>query len=152
MSRNILARVISALDTTTAEMTHLLDIGEIGDDSTLDRKVQSALDNLYEVVHEIKKVSRQQERLAERGPLVFPMRGRDMRYWRLSDGRKAEKLLSGRQASRIASASKVMASPGMNRYRVMTASQYLKALEDAVITENRLQESNPGYEKVGVFA
>jgi len=145
-----MARAISALDTATTEMTHLMDIGEIGDDSPLDRKVQAALEDLYQAVHDIKNASRRHARLMERGPLVFPLRGRDMRFWRMSDGRKASTLLSDHQASRFASAKKVRANPSLSRYRVMTASQYLQALEDAVIEEHG-PESTRGYERVRVL-
>jgi hypothetical protein len=126
-----------------------MDIGEIGDDSPLDRKVQAALEDLYQAVHDIKKASRKQASLMERGPLVFPMRGRDMRFWRMSDGRRASTLLSDYQTSRFASARKVRANPSLNRYRVMTASQYLQALEDAIIEE---RGPRVGYEKMGVTA
>jgi hypothetical protein len=149
MSRNVLARVVAALDHANEEMTNLMDLGEIPDDSPLDRKVQAALEHLFEAVHEIKKVSRKQARLLERGPLVFPIRGRDMRFWRMSDGRKASTLLSERQASRFASAKTVGANPSLNRYRVMTASQYLQALEDAVIEEHG-SEITGGYERACV--
>jgi hypothetical protein len=145
-----MSRAISALDTATTEMTHLMDIGEIGDDSPVDRKVQAALENLYEAVHEIRKMSQRQARLMERGPLVFPMRGRDMRFWRMSDGRKASALLSHDKASRFASAKKVRASTSLQKYRVMTASQYLQALENAVIEEHG-PESTRGYERVRVL-
>jgi hypothetical protein len=151
MSKTIVARAISALDSATTELTHLMDIGEIGDDSQLDRKVQAALEDLYQAVHEIKEVSRKQSRLAERGPLVFPIRGRDMRFWRMSDGRKASTLLTEHEASRFASAKKVRANPSLHRYRVMTARQYLEALENAVIEEHG-PESTQGYERVHVLA
>jgi hypothetical protein len=132
-------------------MNQLLDIGEIPDDSPLDRKVQAALEGLYEAVHEVRRSSREGARLAERGPLVFPVRGRDMRFWRTSDGRKASTLIGGRQASRIASASKVLANPALTRYRAMTASQYLRALEEAVITDDAPARHSGGYERVRVL-
>lgn len=150
MSKTVMARAISALDLATEEMTHLMDIGEIGDDSPLDRKVQASLETLYQAVHEIKRKSRRHDRISERGPLVFPIRGRDMRFWKMSNGRKASTLLSDHQASRFASAKKVRANPSLSQYRVMTASQYLKALEDAVI-EERGPESTRGYERVRVL-
>lgn len=147
MSRNVVARATAALNMASMELTHLLDIGEISDDSPLDRTVQAALINLYDAIDSIKTTSRRQAQLTERGPLVFPMRNRDMRCWKMSDGRKAETLLTDRQASRIASARTVMANPSLNRYRVMTASQYLEALQDAVITEHGPQKSSRGYER-----
>lgn len=150
MSRSIIARAVSALNAANEEMTHLLDVGEIPDDSPLDRKVQSALNNLYDALNSIKTISQRRAQLTERGPLVFPIRGRDMRYWRMSDGRRASTLLSDHQASRFASAKKVKANPSLNRYRVMTASQYLKALENAVIEEQG-PESTRGYERVRVW-
>ncbi len=131
----VIARAISALTTATTEMTHLMDIGEIADDSPLDRKVHAALEDLYQAVHDIRNASRRRDRLMERGHLVFPMRGQDMRAWGMSNGEQASTLLSKHQASRFAPAKKVMANPSLNRYRVMTASQYLQALEDAVIEE-----------------
>jgi hypothetical protein len=69
----------------------------------------------------------------------------------MSDGRKASSLVTDRHASRIASASKVLANPTLSRYRAMTASQYLAALEEAVITEYRPVTSNRGYERVRVL-
>jgi hypothetical protein len=130
-------------------MVNLMDVGGIPDDSPLDKRIQAAMDELYETLHEIKRTSRRESRLTESGPLVFPLRGRDMRFWRTSDGRKAQSLLSDRQASRIASARKVMANPALSRYRAMTASQYLQALEEAVITDHRPE--NNGYKRVSVL-
>lgn len=150
MSKSVTARAINALDDATTEMTNLMDIGEIGDDSQLDRRVHAALEELYQAVHDIKEVSLKRSRLAERGPLVFPVRGRDMRFWRMSDGRKASTLLSEHEVSRFASAKKVRANPSLHRYRVMTARQYLEALEDAVVEEHG-PESTQGYERVRVL-
>ena len=136
MSRTILARALAALDKADSELTHLLDIGEIPDDSPVDREIQAALVTLYGAVREIKAKSRRQAQLLEEGPLVFPIRNRDMRFWKTSDGRVASVLLSQHQASRYASAKKVRASTTLQKYRVMTASQYLKELENAVIEED----------------
>src|SRR6516162_1486450 len=98
-SRSVVARAASALSAANEEMTHLLDVGEVPDGSPLDRKVQAALTNLYDALESIKTSSRRQAELTERGPLVFPVRNRDMRYWRMEDGRMAFALLSRRQAS-----------------------------------------------------
>ena len=147
MSATVVARARSALSMATRELAHLMDIGEIDEDSALNRKVYGALEDLYQAVHDIKKVSRRQAQLMEKGPLVFPLRNRDMRCWRMSNGLKASTLLSDHLASRLASAKKVKASPHLNRYCVMTASQYLKALEDAVIEEHDSGIVR-GYEKV----
>jgi hypothetical protein len=137
------------------EMTNLMDVGGIPDGSPLDRKVQAALSGLFEAIQEIKKASRHGARLKEKGPLVLPVRGRDMRFWRLSDGRKASALIQERSAtriaSRIASASKVTANQSLHNYRAMTATQYLAALEEAVITEYRPVTANRGYERVRVL-
>src|SRR6516162_4928522 len=111
MSRSVMARATDALNTASMELTHLLDVGDVPDDSALDRTVQAALINLYDAINSIKTTSQKKAQLMERGPLVFPMRNRDMRCWRMSNGEKAETLLSSRQASRIASARTVMANP-----------------------------------------
>jgi hypothetical protein len=136
MSRTILGRALAALDKADSELTHLMDIGEVPDDSPIDREIQAALVTLYGAVREIKAKSRKQDQLLEEGPLVFPVRGRDMRFWKTSDGRMASTLLARHQASRYASARKVRASTSLQKYRVMTASQYLKEIEDAVIEED----------------
>jgi hypothetical protein len=133
------------------ELSDLLDVGAIPDGSPLAKKVRGAVEELYEAMHEIKDTSRHAARLTERAPLVYPVKGRDMRTWLMSDGRKASALITGRQASRIAGSRKVVANPTLSRYRAMTASQYLAALEDAVITEYRPVTANRGYERVKVL-
>jgi hypothetical protein len=150
MSRTILGRTLAALDQADSMLTHLMDIGGVPDNSPVDREIQAALVTLYGAVRAIKAKSRRQAQLTEEGPLVFPVRGRDMRFWKMSDGRVASALLPRRKASRYASARTVKAGTSVQEYRVMTASQYLKALEDAVITDYS-RESNRDYEKFEMF-
>jgi hypothetical protein len=149
MSRTILARTLTALDQADSMLTHLMDIGEIPDNSPIDREVQAALVTLYGAVRSIRRTSRRQAQLKEEGPLIFPVRGRDMRFWKTSDGRVASSLLPRRKASRYASARTVKAGTSLQRYRVMTASQYLKALENAEITDYGTR-NNQDYEMVSV--
>lgn len=137
-TKTVMGRAISALDNATTEMTHLIDIGEIDEKSPLDRKVHAALEDLYEAVHEINRTTRFKSRLREKGPLVFPVRGWDMRRWNTSDGYKGVALfpLLRRPAytTRLLIAKSVHVGPSfLDRYRVLTTRQYLEALKDAVI-------------------
>jgi hypothetical protein len=148
MSKSLIAKAHEDLDQLNSTMTHVLDVGDIPDGSDLDRKVQAALETLYTALHDVKGT--RHASLLEKGPLIFPVKGRDMRFWRMSDGRRASVLFQGRQASRLASASRVLPNPSMRRFRAMTASQYLKELENAVITDAAPARS-PGYERVRIL-
>lgn len=150
MPKSIYSDARRSLRKASFVLGELLDVANIPDNSPLDRKVQAALDNLYEALHEIPDHTRDAAVLKESGPLVYPVKGQDMRSWRTSDARRASALLQGRRSSRVASASQVMASPNLDRYRPMTASQYLKAFDEAVITDYSPVDAN-GYDKVRVL-
>lgn len=145
MSRSVAEQSALAMRKVNAAMRNMLDVAGVPDGSELESRVHGALEELYGAMREIRKTAKHKRRLNEPGPLVYPLQGQDMRKWPMSDGRTAAKLLpsNSRQAVRIASARKVKASPALNYYRAMTASQYLEALEDAVLTE-RPESSDAG--------
>lgn len=117
-------------------LTRLLDVAGVFKGAPLERKVQAALEDLYDVLDELPRVAADSTLLYEHQPLVFPVPERDMRAWWTSDGRRAGVLVAGRQAARLASASRVVPAATFTRYyRPLAASQYLRLLEDAVVTD-----------------
>ncbi len=133
MARTIYADARKALSELNSKMRDMMDIAKIPDGGLLDRRIQGALSELYEAIHD-PRIARNAS-LRKSRVKVYPVAGRDMRFWFTSDGRRAQSLLTGRRASRVASAARVTPLPEDQPSRPITARQYIKLFDDAIVTE-----------------
>ncbi len=129
-------------DELNTRVSDLLDIGDIPKGSPTEVRAERVLAAVYDVLNEIPRAARNASALQESGPIVYPVHGTDMRKWGTSDGRAAGKLLTGRTASRVASARTVVPGPQFTGRRALTWSQYHRALENAQFQRSPLRETD----------
>jgi hypothetical protein len=135
MSSSHLERTRQAANTLNNRLSDLMELAQVPDGSGTERRVEKALASVYEAIDEIPRVASRPSVLNENGPLVYPIKGADMRSWKTSEGTRAGTLIRGRKARIASRARAIMANPTSIPRRVMTASQYHRALDEARIDE-----------------
>jgi hypothetical protein len=149
MARSIYGAARSAVRTADRFLGYALDVADVPEGSEADRKIQAALDSLYEALTILPREAKHASRLKESSLLVFPHPKRDMRFWRMSDGRRASSLLRGKRAQRVASAVKVAPALESVGLRPMTIRSYLKAFDNAIVTDGNTR--SVGYRRSRVL-
>jgi hypothetical protein len=146
MSRTIYADARKTLDDLDSKLGDLMDVAKVPGNSPLDNKIQAAMNQLYEAIYDLPKVAGNVAALRSR-VVVYPVAGRDMRYWFTSDRRRAQSLLGHRRASRVASAAKVEPPSEMQPWRPITARQYLKLFDESIVTERSSDSTEYEYQQ-----
>lgn len=128
-----------SVDQTSRVAHSIMDLAGIPDNSEISGRVEAALATLYEAVEELPK-GRRASLLNQEGVLVYVIPGRDMRDWPTSERVTAShhaklKVNNGRVASRLQNAHFIAPSDRFASQRVLTAEQYLEALQEAQITD-----------------
>jgi hypothetical protein len=116
------------------KMRVLCDVLRVPDGSPVDTKIQGALDQLFEALYDLPQAV-DPDLLDSRGPLVYPIPGRDMRFWWTSDRVRASTLLKGERATRIYAAVRVTPPEGEESTRALTVRQYLELFDRSIVTE-----------------
>jgi ketosteroid isomerase-like protein len=132
---SVLTKTRASVRRARQMVTASLDLAEVPDGHPVETKVTSAFIQLEEALNKLPRAARNASALHdEDGVFVIP--GSDMRDWPTFSGRSASEVLmpQSRLARRIASHERgtVLAGREVSSRRVIAASDYLRALEDAV--------------------
>lgn len=137
VSLNHIDAVRKAANELNDRLSDLMDLAQIPDNSETELRVEAALANVYDAIEEIPRKARNASAIKETGPLIYPNPNAPMGNWKTSTGKSAAALFPGRRASVL----KATVPPPR---RVMTASQYQKALEIAQSTNSNRNSLGDG--------
>jgi hypothetical protein len=136
---NHIERARNAADNLNTQISDLMDLAGVPDESDTGIKASRAIGEIYEILEDIPRSGRTASFIFDEGPKIYVNPNQDIRDWPTSNGRKAG---SGNpRTAALSKRQKVTASGPILSRRVITAALYNSIIEEAIEASFELVEA-----------